>query len=96
MPDKNVKFIIYFYNTVCASLLFYSVICGLTEETTKNHVVKAALEAVCFQTTDIIEAMNKDCGGAPLTKLLVDGGMAANNYLMQLQADLSGVPVSRY
>nr|XP_018914333.1 PREDICTED: glycerol kinase-like isoform X1 [Bemisia tabaci]XP_018914334.1 PREDICTED: glycerol kinase-like isoform X1 [Bemisia tabaci]XP_018914335.1 PREDICTED: glycerol kinase-like isoform X1 [Bemisia tabaci]XP_018914336.1 PREDICTED: glycerol kinase-like isoform X1 [Bemisia tabaci] len=72
-----------------------SVICGLTEETTKNHLVKAALEAVCFQTTDIIEAMNKDCGGAPLTKLLVDGGMAANNYLMQLQADLSGVPVIR-
>lgn len=58
-------------------------------------IVRAALEAVCFQTRDILDAMNKDCG-IPLTKLLVDGGMTANNYVMQLQADLCGIPVGSY
>lgn len=72
-----------------------SVICGLTEETSKDHIVRAALEAVCFQTRDILEAMNQDCG-IPLTKLLVDGGMTANDFLMQQQADLCGIPVSTY
>ncbi|XP_067007034.1 glycerol kinase 3 [Anabrus simplex] len=71
-----------------------SVICGLTEETSKGAIVKAAMEAVCFQTRDILEAMNKDCG-IPLTRLLVDGGMTSNNYIMQLQADLCGIPVVR-
>lgn len=72
----------------------FSVICGLTEETSKQHIVKAAMEAVCFQTRDILEAMNQDCG-IPLQKLLVDGGMTINNYLMQLQADLCGIPVGK-
>lgn len=73
----------------------FSVICGLTEETTKADIVKAAMEAVCFQTKDILNAMNEDCG-IPLTKLLVDGGMTANNSLMQMQADLCGIPVGKY
>ncbi|PNF36815.1 Glycerol kinase [Cryptotermes secundus] len=68
-----------------------SVICGITEDTTSVAIVRAALEAVCFQTRDILDAMNKDCG-IPLTKLLVDGGMTVNNYVMQLQADLCGIP----
>lgn len=70
----------------------FSVICGLTEETSKGQIVRATMEAVCFQTRDILEAMNKDCG-IPLSKLLVDGGMTSNNILMQLQADLCGIPV---
>ncbi|XP_063223008.1 glycerol kinase 3-like isoform X2 [Bacillus rossius redtenbacheri] len=70
------------------------VICGITEETSQLHIVRAALEAVCFQTRDILEAMNQDCG-APLTKLQVDGGMTANSLLMQLQADLVGISVVR-
>ncbi|XP_013178627.1 PREDICTED: glycerol kinase isoform X3 [Papilio xuthus] len=70
------------------------IICGLTAFTTKNHIIRAALEAVCFQTRDILEAMNKDCG-MPLGKLHVDGKMAANHLLMQLQADLIGIPVLR-
>nr|CAD7439403.1 unnamed protein product [Timema bartmani] len=49
---------------------------------------------VCFQTRDILEAMNKDCG-IPLSKLQVDGGMTTNNLLMQLQADLIGISVMR-
>lgn len=73
----------------------FSVICGITEDTTDVAIVRAALEAVCFQTRDILVAMNKDCG-IPLTKLLVDGGMTTNNYVMQLQADLCGIPVGVY
>lgn len=52
------------------------------------------MEAACYQTRDILEAMNKDCG-IPLQKLLVDGGMTVNNYIMQLQADLCGIPVGK-
>ncbi|XP_069697721.1 glycerol kinase 3 isoform X2 [Periplaneta americana] len=70
------------------------IICGLTQFTTKNHIIRAALEAVCFQTRDILEAMAKDCGHH-LTKLQVDGKMTENRLLMQLQADLCGIPVER-
>lgn len=73
----------------------FSVICGITEDTTNVAIIRAALEAVCFQTRDILDAMNKDCG-IPLTKLLVDGGMTVNSYVMQLQADLCGIPVGLY
>ncbi|XP_049785027.1 glycerol kinase isoform X1 [Schistocerca cancellata] len=69
-------------------------ICGISEDTTQRHIIRAALEAVCFQIRDILEAMNKDCG-IPLQKLQVDGGMTSNNLLMQLQADLTGIPVKR-
>ncbi|KAI4470001.1 sugar kinase [Holotrichia oblita] len=71
-----------------------SVICGLTEETKPGHIVRGALESVAFQVRDILEAMALDCG-YPLQKLLVDGGMTANNFLMQIQADYCGIPVVR-
>ncbi|XP_066256252.1 glycerol kinase 3-like isoform X1 [Euwallacea similis] len=71
-----------------------SVICGLTEETKPGHLVKAALEGVCYQVRDVLEAMSLDCG-IPLRKLLVDGGMTTNDYLMQMQADYCGIPVVR-
>lgn len=71
------------------------IICGLTAFTTKQHIIRASLEAVCFQTRDILEAMHKDCG-FPLTKLNTDGKMSTNNLLMQLQADLCGTPVCKY
>lgn len=70
------------------------IICGITEDTTRGHIVRAALEAICFQTRDILEAMKKDCG-IQLIKLQVDGGMTANKHLMQIQADLCGIPVVR-
>ncbi|XP_017799029.1 PREDICTED: glycerol kinase-like [Habropoda laboriosa] len=70
------------------------IICGLTAFTTKQHIIRASLEAVCFQTRDILEAMYKDCG-FPLIKLNTDGKMSTNNLLMQLQADLCGTPVFR-
>lgn len=70
------------------------ILCGLTAFTTKGHIIRAALESVCFQTRDILEAMHKDCGFS-LSKLYVDGKMTQNNLLMQLQADISGIPVFR-
>lgn len=70
------------------------VICGITEDTQQYHIIRAALEAVCFQTRDILEAMVKD-SGTKLTTLQVDGGMTVNNLLMQLQADLVGITVGK-
>ncbi|KOX71603.1 Putative glycerol kinase 3 [Melipona quadrifasciata] len=70
------------------------VICGITEDTNSTHIVKAALQAVCFQTRDILEAMKQDTG-LILSKLLVDGAMTTNNLLMQMQADICGIPVVR-
>ncbi|XP_054978371.1 glycerol kinase isoform X2 [Sorex araneus] len=68
------------------------IICGLTQFTNKCHVAFAALEAVCFQTREILDAMNRDCG-IPLSHLQVDGGMTNNKILMQLQADILYIPV---
>ncbi|KAJ8034395.1 Glycerol kinase [Holothuria leucospilota] len=70
------------------------IICGLTQFTNKAHIARAVLEAVCFQTREILDAMNQD-SGIRLTKLQVDGGMTANNLLMQIQADLLNIPVIR-
>jgi glycerol kinase len=56
--------------------------------------VRAALEAICYQTRDVMDAMTADAG-VPLQALRVDGGAVANNLLCQLQADLLGVPVQR-
>ncbi|XP_055314073.1 glycerol kinase-like isoform X2 [Sitodiplosis mosellana] len=70
------------------------IICGLTAFTTRNHIIRAALESICFQTHDILKAL-ESCLGMKLRKLNVDGPMSKNNLLMQLQADLSGLPVLR-
>ncbi|XP_068165344.1 glycerol kinase isoform X2 [Antennarius striatus] len=70
------------------------IICGLTQFTNKSHLAFAALEAVCFQTREILDAMNQD-SGIPLTQLQVDGGMTSNRLLMQLQADILCIPVVR-
>jgi glycerol kinase len=67
---------------------------GLTRGSTRAHVARAALESIAFQSADLIEAMQQDCG-QPLAELRVDGGAARNDLLMQIQADLLGVPVLR-
>jgi glycerol kinase len=69
-------------------------ICGLTRGTTRAHLARAALEAIAFQTADILECMQADAGVA-LAELRVDGGATRNDLLMQFQADLLGVPVVR-
>ncbi|XP_007541625.1 glycerol kinase-like isoform X1 [Poecilia formosa] len=70
------------------------IICGLTQFTNRSHLAFAALEAVCFQTREILDAMNQDCC-IPLPVLGVDGGMTGNRLLMQLQADILCIPVVR-
>lgn len=70
------------------------VMCGLTRYANKHHIARAVLEATAYQTKDIVEAMNKDSSVA-LRRLKVDGGMVANDLLMQLQADVLDVPVIR-
>ena len=69
-------------------------IVGLTRGTTRAHLARATLEAIAFQSAELIEAMAADSGIA-LTQLRVDGGATASNLLMQLQANLLGVPVVR-
>ncbi len=70
------------------------VIVGLTGYVTKAHIARAALEAVAWQTREVIDAMAAD-RGAPLTELKVDGGMTANGLLMQFQSDVLDAPVVR-
>ncbi len=70
------------------------VMVGLTRFITKHHICRAALEATAYQTRDVAEAMEKDAG-VELKTLKVDGGMVANELLMQFQADILDVPVVR-
>ena len=70
------------------------IITGLTRSTSRAQITRAALESIAFQSFDLMEAMRGDCGHAP-KELRVDGGAAANDFLMQFQADLLGCPVVR-
>ncbi len=67
---------------------------GLTRDTGIKEIVTAGLQSVCYQTRDLIEAMNND-GGVPLSSLRVDGGMVVNNWVMQFLADILNVTVER-
>jgi glycerol kinase len=67
---------------------------GLSRGTTRAHIARAALEAIAFQSAEVLMAMQRDAG-QPLVELRVDGGATANDLLMQFQADLLGVPVIR-
>jgi len=70
-------------------------IIGITQYTTKAHITRAMLEAICFQTRDVLEAMKADAAHLQLTALRVDGGASANSLLMQIQSDLLGLDVIR-
>ena len=69
-------------------------ILGITGYTTKHHIARALLEAICYQSKAILDAMNKDSGRA-LHVVGVDGGMTNSNFFMQLQADILGIKVER-
>ncbi len=68
-------------------------ICGLTRGTSRNHIVRAGLESIAYQTNDLITAMQNDAG-FKVTTLKADGGAARNNFLMQFQSDISNLQVS--
>lgn len=67
---------------------------GLTRDTGKNHVIKATLESIAYQTKDILKAMQED-SKIELAELKVDGGASANNFLMQFQANILNTAVER-
>ena len=69
-------------------------ILGLTRGSTRAHLVRAALESIAYQTRDILEVMKRDTGQV-FKVLRVDGGASANNFLMQFQANILGIPVQR-
>lgn len=69
-------------------------ITGLTRGSNKNHIVRAALESIAYQTNDLILAMKND-GGIDITSLKADGGAANNKFLMQFQADISDIKINR-
>lgn len=69
-------------------------IVGLTRGVNKYHIIRATLDSLCYQTNDVLKAMEAD-SGIKLTALKVDGGASANNYLMQTQADIIDAPVKR-
>ncbi|NLW70555.1 MAG: glycerol kinase GlpK [Eubacteriaceae bacterium] len=70
------------------------IITGITRGANKNHIVRAALEAIAYQVYDLAECLQKD-SGLRLPAINVDGGAAENNFLMQFQADIMGFPVNR-
>lgn len=73
-------------------------ITGITRGTTIAHIARAALESIAFQSASVLQAMSQEAiksNGSPLMELRVDGGAAANNFLMQFQADILGIPVIR-
>jgi glycerol kinase len=67
---------------------------GITRGTNKNHIVRAAIEAMCYQTKDVVEAMQKD-SGLKIKNLKIDGGASVNNFLCQFQSDILRIKVIR-
>ena len=97
VPDTNGVYVVPaftglgapYWDDKCRGAIF-----GLTRGATKEHLVRATLESLAYQTKDIIDAMEKD-SGLKLTKLKVDGGAVKNNFLMQFQSDILNVNVER-
>ncbi|MEE6738551.1 FGGY-family carbohydrate kinase, partial [Lacticaseibacillus paracasei] len=67
---------------------------GITRGTTREDFIKATLQSLAYQSRDVVDTMNKDTG-IPIQALRVDGGAANNDYLMQFQADILGIPIER-
>ena len=67
---------------------------GLTRGANRNHIIRAALESIAYQTNSVLHAMEADIGYR-LTELKVDGGASANNFLMQFQSDITGIDIIR-
>ncbi len=70
------------------------IVCGITRGTSRAHFVRAAVESIAYQVVDVMHAMESDAG-CEITRLAVDGGACANNFLMQFQADVLGCKVER-
>ncbi len=69
-----------------------AMLCGMSRTTGRNEIVRAALDCICYQITDIVKVMN-DCAPVAISQLRVDGGPTRNKYLMQMQSDILDIPV---
>ena len=69
-----------------------STIVGLTQFSKRNHLVRAMLEAVCYQTREVLEAMQQD-SGVEITSMAADGGMSKSDFFVQLLANVLGIPI---
>lgn len=97
VPDTGGVYVVPAFTGLCApywDMYARGLIIGITRGTTREHIVRATLESLAYETRDILEAMVADSGQA-FSSLRVDGGASRNNFLMQFQADILGVPVVR-
>jgi glycerol kinase len=97
VPDTAGVYVVPAFTGLCApywDMYARGLIIGITRGTTREHIVRATLESMAYQTRDVLEAMIADSGQV-LESLRVDGGAVKNNFLMQFQADILGVPVIR-
>lgn len=97
VPDTGGIYIVPAFTGLCApywDMYARGTIVGITRGTSKEHFARAALESIAYQTKDVLEAMVADSGES-LESLRVDGGAVRNEFLMQFQADILGVPVQR-
>lgn len=96
VPDSGGVYLVPGFGGLCAphwDRRARASVVGMTLETTKPHVVRAALDSMAYQTVDIVDALGR--GGVPVTDLKVDGGAARNDLLCQTLADLSGLQIRR-
>ena len=97
VPDTQGVYLVPAFVGLCApywDMYARGLMIGMTRGTNRNHIIRAGLEALAYQTRDIIDAVTAD-GSIAVTELRVDGGAVANNLLCQFQADILGVPVIR-
>ncbi len=97
VPNTGGVYVVPAFTGLCApywDMYARGLIIGVTRGTTREHIARATLESMAYQTRDVLEAMTADSGQV-LSSLRVDGGAVKNNFLMQFQADILGVPVIR-
>ena len=97
VPDTNGCFVVPAFTGLGApywDAYARGTVVGLTRGVNKNHIIRATLDSIAYQTNDVLRAMEADAG-ISLSALKVDGGASANNYLMQTQSDISNAPVLR-
>jgi len=97
VPDTGGVYVVPAFTGLCApywDTYARGIIIGITRGTTREHIIRATLESLAYRTRDIIDAMSSDSGIVPQT-IIVDGGAANNDFLMQFQADILGVAVLR-
>lgn len=95
VPDTGGVYMVPAFTGLCApywDMYARGLMIGITRGTTKEHIVRSTLESLAYQTKDVLDSMTADCGKYPKS-LRADGGAANNEFLMQFQSDILGIPV---